>query len=152
MQAIIVHDKVAIQTEEIDTVFKIIVFLFYQISSPSSLMLISVWQLPETVAFAGPVCAFIAVNVAAVIFFLNLLCSQISHSAKRPRNLFYRHLIKGSLSVRQRLKILQFTEHLAEQDIGYHCGHEFLMNNFKFSEFIAASVASYLMILDTMFY
>ena len=142
------HHAISIMLEGIDMVFKKILLVLYYVGSPALMMLVCVCQIPETNPYARPVCLFIVVMVYLVVFYLNLISSQISHSAAKPRKLFYRYLMRKSIGLTSRVKMSRFIEHLSVTDIGLHCLDIFSMNNFTFAYYLAGCASTYLLTMN----
>jgi hypothetical protein len=147
-QAIINHHQIVIQTQDINHIFKWVVFILYYVGSPTIMMLVCICQIPVTDPAARPILGFVAIAVYSVIFYLNFVSSQINHSATKPRNLLYRYLMIESLSRNHRLKVIQFIEHLAESEIGFHCNNIFLLNSYTFYNYVSGCACTYFLILN----
>ena len=82
----------------------------------------------------------------SVASILNLVISQITQSAHRPRKYFYGYLTRNSLSFEHRMKIIAFIEWMCGPDIGFYCMDWFLLNSFEFYKYCAFCVSFYIMV------
>ena len=146
-RAIADHNYIEIQTKEMNEFFCLMIFILYYFASPTLILNIVVFNSKDTYIYLRYVFVLIFFMIFSSVFFVNLFSSQISHSAKRPISLCYKHLIRGNLSKRQRFKTMAFIEKLDGPDIGFYCWDLFPMNNFEFYLFVANCVKSYLLIL-----
>ena len=141
------HNRLAIQTRLIDDVFMFVVFVLFYVGSPALMLLLYLSHSKDTVYFVRPILIFILSMVYFVVFYLNFFCSQISHSAAKPRVLMFKYLIEHDINVEDRIKIMQFIEKLSGPDIGFHCWNLFLMNNYTFYQYIANCACTYFLML-----
>ena len=148
MNAISQHHSIALQVNAMNDVYKYIVFVLYYIGSPALIMLVFMGQIDETIAIARPVCALIVLSVFFVVFFLNLISAQISHSAAKPRNSLITHLSDKQMSIGIRIEISEFIVKLSRNDIGIYCWNIFLMNNYAFYQYITGCVCTYILICN----
>ena len=146
MKAINQHHNIALKVKGIDNIFKYIVFVLYYVGSPASIMLVFVCQMKETIAIARPIFVFIVVLVLFVVFYLNLISAQISHSASKPKHLLYKYVINNRMPIRIRLRIYNFIEKLSGYDICFHCWNIFQMNSYTFYQYITGCVCTYILI------
>ena len=142
------HQTTCLQVEAINNVFKFVVFVLYYFGSPALMTLLYVSHARETIPIARPICAFILVLVYFVVFYLNLVSAQISHSAAKPRKLLYKYLINNQMPITMRFKIYKFIAKLSGPDIGFYCWDIFAMNNHTFAKYLGNCAYSYILILD----
>ena len=141
------HNRLVVQTKLIDDVFRFIVFILYYVGSPALLLLLYLSHSDDTSPYVRPIFIFILSIVYFVVFYLNFICAQITHSAVKPRVSMHKLLIEGKLRISDRIKIMEFVEKVSGPDIGFHCWNLFPMNNYTFSEYVGSCARTYFLIL-----
>ena len=142
------HNTLSVQTRLIDDVFMFVIFILYYVASPALMLFLYLLRAKDTIDLVRPIIIFILFLVYFVVFYLNLVCAQISHTAAKPRTLLFKVLIESHCSIDDRIKIMQFIEKLSGPDIGFHCWNLFPMNNYTFYEYVANCACTYFLLLD----
>ena len=145
--SISLHNTLSVQTRLIDDVFMFVIFILYYVASPALMLFLYLSHAKNTLYLVRPIFIFILSLVYFVVFYLNLVCAQISHSAAKPRTVLFKWLIERDGKIEDRIKIMQFIEKLSRSDIGFHCWNLFPMNNYRFYEYIANCARTYFLIL-----
>ena len=129
------HRIIVLFCEEINHYYKYMIFILYFMCSPA-LMLDIFYIFSNKTDIGGVVTGGLIFVVAySVVFGLNLISSQISVKAHRPRLLLYGYLNENSLKLRDRMKIMSFIEWLCGPDIGFYCYNLFPMNSYEFGKY-----------------
>ena len=145
--AISQHNALSVQTKLVDDVYRFVIFILYYVGSPALMLLLYLSHSKDTVYFVRPILIFILSMVYFVVFYLNLVSAQISHSAAKPRTLMFKLVIEHDLKIKDRIKIMQFIEKLSGPDIGFHCWNLFPMNNYTFYQYVASCACTYFLLL-----
>ena len=77
------------------------------------------------------------------VFGLNLITSQITRIAHKPRELFHEYLLHNTVTFNQKIRIIAFIESLSGPDIEFYCLDLFPMTNFEFYLYITNCVKIY---------
>ena len=147
-RAIAEHNFICGQTSQLNEYFCHFVFQLYYIASPALMICLYLSHANETPPLVRCLCAVAFTMVFSVVFFLNLLYSQINGSSRRPRNIVYRLMIRKQLPVEERIKLLAFIEKLDGPDIGFYCWNLCPMNHNQFYLYVANCASTYFLILD----
>ena len=115
------HNRLVIQTKLIDDVFKFVVFILYYVGGPALMLLLYLSHANDSKPLSRSVFILIVSIVYFVVFYLNFICAEISHSTSKPRVLMYKYLIEHNLNIEDRIKIMAFLESLNGSEIGFHC-------------------------------
>ena len=145
------HNRLATQTKLVDDVFRFVVFIIYYVASPALMLMIYLSHAKDTALLSRSIYILIVSVPFFVVFYLNLVCSQISHSSVKPRVLMFKFLIEHKIKIQDRIKLMQFIEKLSGPDIGFHCWNLFPMNNYTFHQYVANCALTYLLILSLIY-
>ena len=152
MSAITEHNSVSKLTKQLNDFFSLMIFIIYYMASPTIMLLVYLSHAAETILIARLVAVFVVTIVISVVASLTLFSSLISQSAEKPRKYLYKcfaqRILKKSLTLEKRLKVMAFVEKMSGPDIGFYCWDLFAMNNNQFYFYVANCAKSYFLILD----
>ena len=137
------HRTIVLFCEEINHYYKYMIFILYYMCSPALMLDIYYICSVETDIVGVVLGGVIFVVAYSVVFGLNLISSQISQKAHRPRIFLYGYLSERGIRIRDRMKIVSLIEWLCGPDIGFYCLDLFPMNSFEFFKYCANCVLIY---------
>ena len=148
MNAIIEHNIVSKYTEELNNVFKYMIFILYYLATPSLMFLLYISHANDTSFYFRFTAIIVFVFIFAYTYSLNLFSGLIMQSSSKPVSVLYQILSLKWLTLRERLNIQSFMERLSESDIGFYCLDLFPMNEYEFYLYSINCAKTYFLVLQ----
>lgn len=117
MNAIRRHHSVEKTLQELNRVFKIIVFQVYFSVAPVIDFTIFIVTRKDTDLYLKLLCTTIGVNCFLLVFVLNYLCAKLSKIAHQSYPLLYSFVLRVNLSLSMKMRIQAFMERLSGPEI-----------------------------------
>ena len=146
--AIIKHCELIKLTEMVNKTINVFIFLIYYMSSSTCLILVYIAQSTSSITPIRVGAAFTSVLIFINLIIITLLSSPIGFWAKKPTKHLLRYIGETRLSLRQRLRITQYIEHLNGAHIGFYCLDLFPMTSYQFYLYVANCCATYFLLLS----
>ena len=126
-----------------------ITLIIYLIASPGFLLCLLASHHKDSSNITSIFTLIIFFTCFIPVVLMNLMSSRIDRAAKRSMSLLYSYFSRRItyLSLKKRLKILAFMEHLTGADIGFSCYNFFHMDMLAFFQFIYVCGINYLLLL-----
>ena len=148
MNAIIEHNIVSKYTEELNNVFKYIIFILYYLDTLFLMFLLYISHANDTYFYFRFASIIVFVLIFVYNYSVNLFSSLIMQSSSKPVSVLYQILSLKGLTIRERLKIQSFIERLSESDIGFYCLDLFPMNEYEFYLYSINCAKTYFLVLQ----
>ena len=145
--AIIRHNIITKYTEDVNDMFKYIIFIFYYMVSPYINIIAFTVINKNTNFYIRLLKALVLIALIFMLFMLNYICASVTKTAHNSRLRLYRILTYRKLSVIQKIKVQAFVEKLSGPDIGFYCYKLFAMNKLEFFKYLLTNLFCYLLIL-----
>ena len=148
MRAIAEHNSAVKYCQDLNHLYKYLIFILYYMCSPAFMLCIYYILLKDT-SFVGVLIGSCIMIVGySSVFGVTLFSSQITTAAHKPRKVLYRKIAQKSLPLQQKLKISSFIEKLCGPDIGFNCLDFFPMNYFEFYLYITNCIPNCILFTD----
>ena len=150
LNAILRYKSIEQTVNELNKMYKIMLFMVYLFSAPGIDMSIYIFQRKDT----SDIMKLISISVGTVgftlIFAVSYLCAQVLKTAHKSRPLLYSFIIENKLSVNQKMKIQNFLERLSSHEVVFYCLDFFPMNNRRFFQFIMEVFMKYFLLIKLL--
>ena len=144
---IIKHRQFIKLTETVNKTISVLIFLIYYMSSSSCLILVYIAQSTSAITPIRVGAAITSVLIFFNLLVITLMSSPIAFWAKKPIKPLIRYIGETRLSLKQRLRITQYIEHLNGPHIGFYCLDLFPMNSYQFYLYVANCFKTYFLLL-----
>ena len=150
MKSIDEHISAAKMVHDINEFFSILMFMEYYSASPACMFTLYLIFHKHYGIITLIFLVTLGTSFYCFFFVVNLACANISRSAKSPRVYLYKCFTRKHLSVKQKLRIINFIERLCGPDIGLYCYDLFPMNNLEFYKYCVNCILMYIL-FDSLF-
>ncbi len=112
------------------------------------LLLLNIYQ-ADTTVFGRIIFGYISLIIILALLYILKLITRLNNSVHKSYSTLFSLLSNKSIrmSIKQRMKILSFTEKLSGPHIGFYCLDLFPLNNFEVFQAIYIAVSNYFLIM-----
>ena len=144
------HSYIEYWTRQIDHTLRCITYILYCLSTIAIQFGLNVIIIQKIAAILKFIIGFYLLTAMLAIFAMHMMSSWVISAAHKPYKFLNSFMARKNsrISLRNKIKINEFIEHLCGPQIGFYCYKWFAMNYFEFFQYILLFIANTLLVLS----